>query len=199
MAVRWGAGGYLRISAATAAQITYATWNPADAGAAYALSNGNLTCTHAAADVWNSVRATVGKSSGKWYWEVTYTITPNPFGMIGIGTSAMSLSGYPGQNDAFGWAYYANDGNKYTNTGTGAAYGNTWSNGIVMSVALDMDAGTITCYKGNVSQGVMFSGLSGTIFPASAVFKQTADFTANFGATPFTYAPPAGYNAGLFS
>ena len=50
--------------------ITYATWNPSDKGTNITLSNGNLTVAKGNAG-WESVRATIGVSSGKWYWEVT--------------------------------------------------------------------------------------------------------------------------------
>lgn len=51
---------------------TYATWNPADKSADITLSLGNLKATQTTSS-WDSVRSTIGKTSGKWYWEYTMT------------------------------------------------------------------------------------------------------------------------------
>lgn len=57
---------------------TYATLNPSDKDAAITLSGGDLTMS-SATNAWRSVRATIGKSSGKWYWEVTNSTTSNSY------------------------------------------------------------------------------------------------------------------------
>ena len=64
--------------------------------------------------------------------------------------------------------------------------------------ALDLDAGTITFYKNNVSQGVAFSGISGTILAAASV-QNTSSAKADFGASTFVYSPPIGFNAGWYN
>ena len=179
--------------------VTYATWNPADKGGNVTLSGGNLVAAVAASKN-DGVRSTIGKSSGKWYWEVTFTA--NATGVIGIETSAAGLADPAGAvgADAFGWGYHAPDGRKL-NSGSLAVYGASYALNDVIGIALDMDGGTITFYKNNTSQGQAYSGLSGTIFAAvsgrQAVEGTTA--TANFGATALTYTPPSGYNAGLYS
>jgi hypothetical protein len=57
---------------------------------------------------------------------------------------------------------------------------------------MDMDAGQITFYKNNVSQGVAFTGITGSLFGMCSVINSggTNSITANFGATAFTYSPP---------
>lgn len=55
--------------------VTYATWNPSDKSANVTLSNGNLTATITANTAFYGARATIGKSSGKWYWEQTVSDT----------------------------------------------------------------------------------------------------------------------------
>jgi hypothetical protein len=58
-----------------------------------------------------------------------------------------------------------------------------------------MDAGTITFYKNNVSQGTAFSGLSGTLFPSVGTSNvSTCSFTINFGQRAFAY-PLSGFKA----
>lgn len=170
----------------------YATWNPSDKSSNITLSNGNLTCDMSA-NLSGSVRATLGKSSGKWYWECTPTHTSN---WIGIANSSASLTDeFAASTD--GWAY-RNTGVKSKNGDT--AYGASYTTSDVIGIALDMDGGTITFYKNNASQGVAFTGLTGTMYPAWGIHTSTnlKGVIANFGATALTYTPPAGYNAGVY-
>jgi hypothetical protein len=129
-------------------------------------------------------------SSGKWYWE---SVPNSGTGtLVGIGTSAATLNGYPG-SDAYGWSYYQN-GNKLTNNGT-VAYGASFGAGDVLGVAFDADAGTLTFYKNGVSQGVAFSGLtSGPYFPMVGL-AGALTISTNFGQRPFAYTAPSGYKA----
>ena len=169
------------------------TWNPADKGSACVLSNGNLTGS--APSVNGSVRSIFSASAGKWYWEVTSSTTYPPG--IGAGRVTASLAGYVGI-DANGWAWYGDIGQKY-NAGSGVAYGGAGSiAGVVIGIALNMDAGTITLYKGGVSLGVMYSGLTGAIYAMCGGNASTAsNFTANFGGAAFAGALPAGHVAGF--
>jgi hypothetical protein len=47
----------------------FAIWNKADKEANITLSNGDLTAT-SGTTFWRNVRATIGVSTGKWYWEI---------------------------------------------------------------------------------------------------------------------------------
>lgn len=173
----------------------FATFNPSDKDSNVTLSNGNLTVAASVNSVWTSVRSTISKSSGKWYWELTLAGT-SPVVISPIAKSTAGLNDFLGA-DANGWGYYSADGKKYTG-GLGSVYGATYTAGAVIGFALDMDAGTLTMYKNNVSQGTMVTGLSGEIFAGCSVQNTGFTVTANFGATALTYTPPAGYNAGLF-
>lgn len=170
------------------------TWNPADKGSACTLSNGNLTGT--APSVNGTVRSIFGASSGKWYWEIKTTSSTYSPG-IGVGTSAAALTTYAGSTSG-GWAWYSSEGKKYT-AGVATSYGTAGSiAGATIGVALDMDAGTVTIYKNGVSLGVMYSGLTGTVYALCGGNASTpSDFTANFGASAFDYSPPAGHTAGF--
>jgi hypothetical protein len=70
----------------------------------------------------------------------------------------------------------------------------TFASGDVIGIALDMDAGTLTFYKNNTSQGTAFTSLSGLFSPT---FWQFAGYTwnTNFGQRPFAYTPPTGFKA----
>jgi hypothetical protein len=153
--------------------------------------NGNLQLYRAAASGWGMCGSTFGVSSGKWYWEA---ITENGSGSVS-GIHKTQPTGYAqivGYNEPNGYGY-SGDGNKLNNN-TGTAYGATYTTGDVIGIALDMDAGTLTFYKNNTSQGVAFSGLSGTFMPAFSAAGPTS-CNANFGQQPFTYTPPSGFVA----
>lgn len=171
--------------------ITYTTWNPSDKIAGTVLSNGNLTTTQ------GLVRSIAGKSSGKWYWEISFSGTAT-FMVVGIAKSAwpIATAAFVG-DDSNSWGYYTN-GNKYTGGAPTAYDGTGYNNSAIIGVALDMDAGTLTFYKNGASQGTAFTGLSGTMYAAVGQDGYPGTITANFGATAFTYSPPGGFNAGLY-
>ena len=137
--------------------------------------------------------ASMGVTSGKWYWE----LTPTTIG-IGTQTGVVNSSANMGTavgNDANGWGYYSANGNKINN-GSFTAYGATYTSNDVIGVALDADAGTLTFYKNGTSQGQAFSGLSGTLFPAfSDGGTGTSTQVANFGQRPFAQTPPSGFKS----
>jgi hypothetical protein len=162
-------------------------------GAFLTLSEANLksTCNGA---YWAASPATIGVSSGKWYWEVTVSNNANS-AMIGIAKDT-DLGATTGQNvypgvSANSYGYIAS-GDKYNNA-TGAAYGASFTTGDIIGVALNMDAGTLTYYKNNTSQGTAFSSLSGTYLPSLGVNTSATALSVNFGQRPFTYTPPTGF------
>ena len=176
--------------------LVYATWDSANTSPGATLSGGDLVFTSGGA-VWYTARSTISKSSGKWYWE--YTCTSGPNYLLGIGTASAptsngSIVGVSG--GAVSWGY--NGGGSKFHNGGATAYGAGFNAGDVIGVALDKDADTITFYKNGVSQGIAFnSGLTADMFAMASV--NNAVLTANFGATAFSYTPPAGFNAGLYS
>ena len=176
----------------SATTANYCVLNPLDTSV-LAMSNGNLQASSSTAS-WNTTRATVGITSGKFYWE--YQTSSNNSAMVGIETQSASLTTYIG-NNATGYAYNANDGQKYNN-GTGASYGATYGNGDIIGVAFDADAGTLTFYKNNTSQGTAYSSIpTGTYFPSISINASAGAVTnnLNFGQQPFSYTPPTGFVA----
>ena len=172
------------LTSATAAN--FAVLNPLD-NSGITIADGNLTCNQTGAD--SMLRGSFGVSSGKWYWEATLG---NTKANVGIAKANAALSSYLG-SDANGWGYYSVTGAK-VNSGATSAYGATYTTSDVVGVAFDADAGTLTFYKNNVSQGVAFTGLtSGPYFPAQGTSTSLQYF--NFGQRPFTYTPPSGYVA----
>lgn len=180
----------------SAPSVTYATWNPADKNADVALSGGDLTTTISGGET-GGVRSTIGKATGKWYWEYNMTTLDTKQVILGIANGTWDVDNYLG-NDTNSWGYYVNLGDKFTNdTGTGyAAVGN---DGDVLGVLLNMDDGEISFRVNNTDVGVAFTGITGTIFAALGNINANHTITANFGASAFVYSVPAGYNSGLYT
>ena len=167
----------------------YCVLNPLDSGSGGTISEGNLKYVSLATG-YSSCRATIGMTSGKWYWEITVGSTT---GGIGIATSSATLTNVTGY-DAYGWAYLES-GVKYNNN-SATSYGATWTTNDVIGVAFDADAGTLVFYKNNSSQGTAFTGLtSGPYFPTASDDSggSAATLYANFGQRPFNYSAPSGF------
>lgn len=183
------------------AALTYATWNPADKAANISLSGGDLTTTRSGAGP-AAVRATIGKSSGKWYWEVKCISTTGVFDIfVGLANTTASLTALPG-SDTNGWALALDDGGYYENGFQGFASG-----GFIAAVndvfgfAWDADSSTLAIYRNNtvLTPNPLFSTLTGTLFPIIATQGDTTVMTANFGATTMAYTAPGGFNQGLYN
>ena len=180
----------------------YCTLNPLDKGSNVTLTNGNLDVS--TNSTWNSVRATFGITSGKWYWE--YTMTAAGYTMVGIGSRVIDLAGYIGQSSA-GYAYYSLNGNKW-NSGSAASYGSSFTTNDVVGVAFDADAGKIWFSKNGTWQAsgdpaagtnAAYSSIpSGTYFPTISQdnsLPASTGGTLNAGARPFAYTAPSGFKA----
>lgn len=182
-----------------AAGVVPTAWNPADKGSGVVLSDGDLFAS--ANHYVSAVRSLYGSSSKKFYWEASEL---SQYSMPGIATAAAPVEvltaegAYPGAN-AQGWGYYSHSTGAIYHGGvevlTGLPTIGTFS---VLSFVLDMDLGTLRLWFDGVDAGVVASGLSGGIY---AFFGSGASAVAtcrmNFGATPFVYAPPAGFQPGL--
>lgn len=191
--------------------ITYATWNPSDKSSGITLSGGNKTATLNTSG-WRGVRGNIGKSVGKWYWEITVnTADANRDQFNGIATSGVTLDPSSGNfADATSntvYLYYGYDGNKTAGGSVTSAYGNTYAAGDVIQVALDMDAGKIWFGKngtwqnsGNPATGsnAAFSSISGTFYPFFGANGSSQSVTTNFGGSSFNYDVPSGFTAGLY-
>ncbi|MEK4074087.1 MULTISPECIES: SPRY domain-containing protein [Paenibacillus] len=164
------------------------TLNPNDMGAGNVLKNGNLTVTNTQT---TSVRATHGKTSGKWYWEVKFDAGNNNY-MLGVSNKSYPIDSLV-PNNANWRAYYGANGYKLPAYVT---YGLSSVAGDVIGIALDIDSGTISFYKNGVSMGASHTDLKqlGEVFATfSSYITDTKTMTFNFGASPFLYAVPSGF------
>jgi hypothetical protein len=177
----------------------YATLNPLNVNptyaSAYVASNGNLTVTATGITGVNFpwLAGTIAVNTGKWYWEVLMGTTGGGAPAIGIITSTSLNNATPFAPES--WSYYLN-GQKFAGA-TGSAYGATWTTGDLIGVALDCDAGTITFYKNNVSQGTAFStGFTNLLVNPVLIYDASGtdwNCSINFGQRPFAYTPPSGF------
>jgi len=170
----------------------YATLNPI-LPSLLQVKDGNLICdsTNRTTNYTNTTLATMGVSSGKWYYEATV----NSGSMIvGWAKAGVNLDYFLGV-DSLGWSY-SYSGQKWNNN-SAQAYGATYTTGDVIGCALDLSAGTLEFFKNGTSQGVAFTGLSGEFFPGVGDGSSSDSVVAsvNFGQRAFAYTPPTGYKA----
>jgi hypothetical protein len=187
------------LTSATAAN--FAVLNPINLSPSSSTSNANLRFTNSnGSQSWRSVGSTIAPTSGKWYWEGVFSGSTGSsggiFAMIGVfNPNNYYITNYTASTFwDLGYSYYGDNGSKRI-LGAVSSYGSTFTNGDVIGVALDLDSGTLTCYKNNVSQGVLASGMSGPFTPAFANYDNASTLTVNFGQRPFTYTPPANHVA----
>ena len=160
-------------------------------------SNANLTTTvTGAASFPSNVRATVGISSGKYYWEQIITggtaTASCCLGIIDISYAQNINLETSSANQVF----YCATGNKLVGS-TLSAYGSSYTTNDVIGIALDLDASTITFYKNNTSQGSISLPASTTYSPVHwhDSSANTSIVASNFGQRSFAYTPPTGFKA----
>jgi hypothetical protein len=163
----------------------YCTLDPLDirGGTSSTLSNGNLDITTATASQWRI--GTMFVYSGKWYCEYTVNANNNTHG-FGITSDSLSNGSY----------YYQIWDSLYVVNSTTSSYGIRPTVGQVVSMALDLDAGTIQWFVNNSSQGTKTGVAIGK--PYSILWNGstlTNGGSFNFGQRPFAYTPPAGFKA----
>jgi len=180
----------------------YATWNPSDKSANVTLSNGDLTAARNGGS--GVVRATMGKASGKWYWEITLTSTGGTWDCFtGMANNSAVLTGNLGAN-INGWSVVMDDGGYYNNGAIGLSGAGTFpaTTGDVFGFELNLTDGTLKIYQNDVAltPNPLFTGLLGqTYYPAISVQAQNNTLTANFGASAFTYTGHTGFNQGIYN
>ena len=176
----------------------WCTLNPLDKNSSQSPKDGNLYFDGSVATGGLDVIAgTMRVTSGKYYWESTITnvgsIAVTGVGVTKIQSVGRSVGGSLG--GVSGECAYLPSGNKNVD-GTNSAYGASFTTGDVIGVALDCDAGTVTFYKNNTSQGAITYVVGGGLSPAvGQVQGYGAIQILNFGQRPFAYTPPTGYKA----
>jgi hypothetical protein len=141
------------------------TLNPLDAYYTNStFSNGNLT--FASGSSYSGTLANILLDTGKWYWEVKPISKAGDTDnyVIGIqGAPSTATNQFAGYHISHGYQYYGQSGQIWSN-GSGAAYGNTYTAGDIIGVALDLDNNKLYFSKNGTFQnsGVPTSGSTGT-------------------------------------
>lgn len=192
------------VTAGGSAAAPAVTFDPSHTEADIALSNGNLTATATAnASAGGQVtRATVGHSTGQYYYECTVVTQAGNFNGIGVAADTLDTS----VDGNFLDETSANGGNAYWNDGyfAGAGVGPTYTSGDVICVAVDIGAQKMWARKNNGSWlpsgdpaagtgGASLAVLTTPLYPAVEPDANGNAVTMNFGATAYAQTPPLNY------
>ncbi len=163
----------------------FATMNPlAITNSGNTFSEGNLKITTTSgASSYN--QATIGVSTGKWFWEVKYVSDTDGSGNYArIGIADIDPPNTGGLGETEGIAYEAING-RYKIRGSATTYGDTYAPGDIIGVALNLDDNELIFYKNGTAQN------SGTAIDISSYTPKTG-----FWHPAFNYDD--GSNSGVF-
>jgi len=157
---------------------SFCTWNPlwGRTGKMPVLSEGNLQCTSPDAAQAPVTTTFAGIESGKWYSEILIKTASGNLNVGILNTSGEMQDISTSNNHAYRW--YNSNGDKQTSTASTSSYGNSYTTGDIIGIALDMTNGAIYFSKNNTWQD------SGD--PTSGASKTGAAFTDVLSAVPDT-------------
>jgi len=199
----------------------FATLNPLESSTVRGTNTyteGNLQVLTPQSESGNTF-STIGVSSGKWYSEfyikansglqrATVGVTGDLDATI---SSSDNMGGLSGARDA---AYMGNDGDKFISGSESSYGGSAFSNGDVISIALDLDNRTVNFAQNNSFKGTMSIASTGTWHMGCgdvsggatativANYGQDSSFAGNITAANnadehgeglFKYSPPSGF------
>jgi hypothetical protein len=182
-----GAGGSVRGN--------YCTFNPlVKPYGTNTFTNGNLDVSIPVSN-WNAVVGTIALTTGKWYWEI---ISGEQNLFIGIQQVNQDYTTINPQN--FSGIFLCDDNKIMIDGGTRTSYTATGHGpGVVVGVAVDLDAGSINFYLNGTAQGsVSFTGSTAygkSVLPTIIPYFSGYTHSANFGQRAFSYTAPTGYKA----
>lgn len=179
------------------------TWNPSDKGADVTLSGGNLVATGAGST--NCVvRGTTSHATGvagKFYFEGVRGTTGTNYPYLGVAPASLPYSATSANAAAGVFANVANQFFCYCN-GANVNTGQTWANGDIEMVAVDMATSKIWFGKngtwfnsGNPGAGTgqIFTISADTYFPMANVRAVGVAITARFASASWGFAAPSGF------
>lgn len=185
--------------------VTPTTWNPSGLSADLSLSNGNLTVTNNTGSTAN-VKSIFSSATNKYYFEGAFASSS---GRIGFGNSSSTQLTIGGASNANSIGYVPGSG-QVLQAGSIKGTADTSTTGQNIGVAIDIDnslvwiriqGGDWNAAGGSADPATGLGGFSftslGAIFAIGQVNNIDEAFTANFGATAFTYTVPAGFKSGF--
>jgi len=193
----------------------FATMNPiasVAAGTASVISEGNLKIVFDSSGM-QLTPGTIGVSSGKWYWEGYVVSKSGDTQYFGVMNSSSPVD-VNIENINPGCSYMS-DGQRKLN-GSSSSYGDSYTTGDIIGVALNLDDNELKFYKNNTVQnsGTAISITADTYVPVIGRGASTSTWVYNFGSDSsfaanktaqgnqdgnskgdFYYAPPTDYVA----
>jgi hypothetical protein len=168
-------------------EIIDVTLSPTDRDSGTVISADRLSIVRVSK--YGGIRATHGKTAGKWYWEVEFK-SGETATHIGVATKNVSLSSWDTTEKTrviYGRGYIFPDN---------ISYNYTWKPKDIIGFALNLDDFIIEYYINGLR--VLKSSYSlknmGEVFPYFASSNDgTKEYTFNFGKTPFKYEIPRGF------
>ena len=169
----------------------FATLNALNKGSAITLANGNLAWTQSAS--WNGATGTLGMSAGKYYWEIKAGGVNSGGGIVvGVAGVNFDITTEPGSGTD-SWRYRSDDGSKRNSTGS--VYGDTWTSGDIIGIALDLDNSAIWFSKNGVWQNsatiseiengtttnAAFTNINELVVPVVGTYNSSSASYMNFG------------------
>lgn len=137
----------------------------------------------------SSVRAThaIPASCGIYYFEVKI-VSKGRDGYMGVGLSAqgVNMNRLPGW-DKHSYGYHGDDGNSFCSSGTGQAYGPTFTTGDVIGCGLNLIDRSCFYTKNGHNLGVAFTNLPSFLYPTVGLQTPGELIDANFGQEPFVF------------
>jgi len=137
----------------------------------------------------SSVRATsaIPASCGIYYFEVKI-VSKGRDGYMGVGLSAqgVNMNRLPGW-DKHSYGYHGDDGNSFCSSGTGQAYGPTFTTGDVIGCGLNLIDRSCFYTKNGHNLGVAFTNLPSFLYPTVGLQTPGGLIDANFGQEPFVF------------
>ena len=159
----------------------------------HTLSEGNLRQTTASSNLYAPSISTIALSQGKWYFECKYVSrsSSDNYNLIGVKSTQVTNTNYLGQNQ-HDYGYYSSSGKYYTN-GSAVTYGDSYDQGDIIGVYLDLDNNKLYFAKNGALQnsgtGISITDPAST--PLGHYFFATGDYGSslvivndwNFGGT----------------
>ena len=174
----------------------YATLNPAIPKTYCTQTDGNLKSVGTDSTDSDTSVATIGVSSGKWYWEDKIgTINSAVYPILGAGRNILPsfVGAYPGIASVGGFGLVVGNGNIVREGSTVTTVTALTTNDVV-GFALDLDALTVAIYKNGALLYTITGLTAGTYYPMANEYS-SSNSTHNYGQQPFAYAPPSGFKA----
>jgi hypothetical protein len=137
----------------------------------------------------SSVRAThpIPASCGIYYFEVKI-VSKGRDGYMGVGLSAqgVNMNRLPGW-DKHSYGYHGDDGNSFCSSGTGQAYGPTFTTNDIIGCGLNLIDRSCFYTKNGHNLGVAFTDLPAYLYPTVGLQTPGEVVDANFGQEPFVF------------